>query len=80
MGKTKGEEPMKDDIVCGRQVDPSTARNTTYGDRNYYFCSETCEKNFIMNPLRYVDKSHSAASTAGSGRVSSTGTKEHSHW
>ena len=71
---------MKEDIVCGKQVEEAGAVKATYGDREYHFCSETCQKNFVMNPLRYVDKSHTAASTVGASRLSETGGKERSHW
>jgi YHS domain-containing protein len=69
---------MKNDIVCGKQVDEKTATKTTYGDRLFYFCSDHCERNFAANPLRYVDKSHSASSTEGSGKIDEHGHKVHS--
>jgi YHS domain-containing protein len=66
---------VKTDEVCGKTVDEATAITTAYGDRNFYFCSKTCEMNFARNPLRYVDKSHSASSTEGAPKINEDGEK-----
>ena len=70
---------MKKDIVCDREVDERTAPRTDYGDRTYYFCSEKCETAFVGNPLRFVDKSHSASSTEGSPKITASGQEVQSH-
>jgi YHS domain-containing protein len=66
---------MAKDIVCGKEVSESTAIKTDYGDRPYYFCSKTCEMDFVNNPIRYVDKSQAVASTEGSPKIYPQGVK-----
>jgi YHS domain-containing protein len=41
------------DPVCGMEVDPGTAAQTSYQSRNYYFCSEQCLRTFQEDPERY---------------------------
>lgn len=60
---------MAKDIVCEKEVPESTPFKTTYGDRPYYFCSKSCEMDFVGNPLRYAEKSGAAASTEGSPKI-----------
>ena len=69
---------MKNDIVCGKPVNETSQFHTTYGDRPYYFCSDSCEMDFVSNPIRYVDKSGSVASTEGSPVIDAQGKKVHS--
>jgi len=66
---------MKNDIVCGRSVTETKEFKTTYGDRPYYFCSKKCEMDFAANPIRYVDKSGSVASTEGAPMLDEKGKK-----
>lgn len=63
------------DIVCGMDVSEGTLFKTTYGERPYYFCSEKCERDFAANPIRYVDKSGSIASTEGAPMINAEGKK-----
>ncbi len=43
------------DLVCGMEVDPSkTSYKSSYKEKNYYFCSETCNNHFDANPQKYV--------------------------
>jgi YHS domain-containing protein len=37
------------DPICGMAVDPSTAISETINGQTYYFCSESCRKEFIRN-------------------------------
>jgi YHS domain-containing protein len=49
-------------------VDPETAAaHARYEDRDYYFCSTECEREFNRNPSRY---SHADVSPSLSGRRS----------
>lgn len=66
---------MTKDIVCGKTVSEGTDLKTTYGERSYSFCSDTCERAFITNPTHYVDKSGSVGSTEGSPMINERGEK-----
>jgi len=46
---------MAVDPVCGMKVDEeSTEFQTTYGGKDFYFCSEECETKFDENPDQYA--------------------------
>jgi Cu+-exporting ATPase len=48
---------MEKDPVCGMQVDPETAEDTThYQGRTYYFCSAECKREFELDPRKYVEQ------------------------
>ncbi len=61
------------DPVCGMSVNPNNALKATYGDRDFYFCSDVCQQAFINDPLKYVDKSKSAASLEGTPVIDASG-------
>jgi Cu+-exporting ATPase len=43
------------DPVCGMSVDSGTAKySTTYNEKKYYFCSESCLNKFKADPAKYV--------------------------
>lgn len=43
------------DVVCGMEIDPSKARGVEeYEGKTYYFCSDSCRKNFVDNPKQYI--------------------------
>jgi Cu+-exporting ATPase len=43
------------DLVCGMQVDKSTAKHKhIHNDSTYYFCCSSCEKKFAADPERYL--------------------------
>jgi trehalose synthase len=42
------------DPVCGMRVVSATARHLELGDRDYFFCSRTCEAEFAGEPTRFV--------------------------
>jgi Cu+-exporting ATPase len=43
------------DPGCGMSVDPATtAAQRRYGQREYYFCSETCAEAFDANPKHHL--------------------------
>ena len=46
---------MKEDPVCHRDVDEIEAIEESYGDAEYYFCSEACLEEFRRNPTEYVE-------------------------
>ncbi len=64
---------MVKDIVCGKEIDEQNAVTTTYGDKPFYFCSTKCERDFIGNPIRYVDTTGAVASTEGSPTLTADG-------
>ena len=46
---------MPIDPVCNMQVDEDDAEFTAeYEDNTYYFCSESCKKEFESDPEEYV--------------------------
>src|SRR5574337_1287047 len=49
-----GGEGVKDP-VCGRTVDPATAKyRAEHGGKTYYFCSAGCQDKFVSDPARYL--------------------------
>ena len=59
--------PVATDPVCGRTVDPQTARHRTRrAGADYYFCSEACQAKFEADPTRFAPDAptSSAASRA----------------
>jgi len=42
------------DPVCGISVDRSTARELEYGSHRYFFCSRSCEDEFVLDPTRFL--------------------------
>ena len=55
------------DPVCGMEVDPGTAAQTTWQSHTYYFCSEGCHRTFREDPARYTGgrERHEPPYTAG---------------
>jgi YHS domain-containing protein len=46
---------MAQDPVCGMQVDEAKAAATSqYQGEMYYFCSESCKRQFDQDPERYA--------------------------
>ncbi len=39
--------------VCKMAVDPQNAPVQHYNDEEYFFCSEHCEEQFLLDPGRY---------------------------
>jgi len=59
IGKKRVDEPkMTKDPVCGMDVDPNSAGNLKieYKGKTYYFCNESCKKNFEAAPAKYINK------------------------
>ncbi len=47
---------MAKDLVCGMEVDPSTAKHTSdFRGQTYYFCAPGCKKAFEAEPQKYLD-------------------------
>lgn len=47
---------MAMDVVCGMEVDESTApAKIEYEGRTYYFCSNSCKQDFLENPESYLE-------------------------
>lgn len=47
---------MVKDPVCGMTIDSEKAKDHTYQDVKYYFCTQKCHDAFEENPQAYVDK------------------------
>jgi Cu+-exporting ATPase len=45
------------DVVCGMEVSKNTSHRAQHGGRDFYFCSEGCQKKFAADPDRYVHAS-----------------------
>jgi YHS domain-containing protein len=46
---------MATDPVCGMKVDEESAKfQSTYGGKDFYFCSQDCENKFEENPSQYA--------------------------
>jgi len=56
----RGEEDAIDPI-CGMTVKPTTAHRTSYGGREYLFCSAHCLKKFEASPSSFVEPPESDA-------------------
>jgi YHS domain-containing protein len=64
-------DKMALDVVCGMEVDETTAQWTSgYKGRTYYFCSPGCKRAFDANPEKYIK---------GSGEHGSHKGHEHHH-
>lgn len=49
---------MAVDPVCGMKIDENeTEFQSTYGGKDFYFCSEECETKFDENPEHYATAS-----------------------
>jgi P-type Cu+ transporter len=64
---------MMKDIVCGMEVTPQSKFKAVHGDRDFYFCSQTCQDAFVANPLKYIEKTGVIGSTEGSPKVTESG-------
>lgn len=49
------------DPVCGMEVDPAKSLKSEYRNKTYYFCSETCKREFEKNPERFLRKKSGGA-------------------
>ncbi len=57
------------DPVCGMDVDPTTAKQTSESrGQTYFFCSVMCKKAFEDDPQHYLDKGRRGTSTQVAGR------------
>jgi YHS domain-containing protein len=46
---------LKQDAVCGADVDPShSGDETQFGGQTYYFCCRDCKEAFESSPSRYL--------------------------
>jgi len=46
---------MERDVVCGMDVDPSSApAQSEYKGKTYYFCAPGCKKQFDRDPAKYA--------------------------
>jgi Cu+-exporting ATPase len=51
------KEKSRQDPVCGSPVDPDRAPRALENGREFFFCSETCQKRFKENPAVYIGSS-----------------------
>ncbi|WP_449462515.1 YHS domain-containing protein [Tardisphaera miroshnichenkoae] len=42
------------DPVCGMTVQETTPYKSLYRGKVYYFCSQSCKKEFDANPAKYL--------------------------
>ena len=48
---------MVTDVVCGMTIDPKTsAGQSEYEGKTYYFCGAGCKRKFDANPSQYAEK------------------------
>jgi YHS domain-containing protein len=53
------------DVVCGMEIDPKeSAGKSEYQGATYYFCSETCKRDFDADPQKYLPAEPAAAPAA----------------
>lgn len=46
---------MAKDLICGMEVNESTAKyKTVHMGKTYYFCAPGCKKTFENNPMKYI--------------------------
>jgi Cu+-exporting ATPase len=72
--ETAKTDPVRDP-TCGMTVDPAKAkaagRTSTYEGTTYYFCADSCKKQFDADPAKYVgtkaDGKGGADQTAANG-------------
>lgn len=49
---------MVRDPVCGMDVDPATAKETSeYNGQTYYFCAPGCKRAFDREPEKHLNQS-----------------------
>ena len=51
---------MERDLVCGRRIDSAAAVRLEYHGKTYYFCSDSCKREFEDRPDEYADHPSSA--------------------
>lgn len=56
------------DPVCGKHVDPASAKSSVYQGEAYYFCSTEHRDTFEANPNQYLRKG-SVPATLGEQHV-----------
>ena len=50
---------MAIDPVCGMTVDPNkTQFKAVVAGQQYYFCSASCQKQFVASPTKFSPESH----------------------
>jgi YHS domain-containing protein len=55
MEQTEEKTGKVRDLVCGMYLDKDAIRSTdVYKGKTYYFCSNTCKKEFESAPQRYA--------------------------
>jgi len=52
----EGGEKLVKDPVCGMGVDPKkTSHHVVFAQKDYYFCSSSCQGQFEGNPQSFID-------------------------
>lgn len=56
--KTKAEDALVTDPVCGMKIDPKTAKGgkTRFEGHEYFFCNPKCKTKFDASPRAYLQK------------------------
>ena len=45
---------MAKDPVCGMPVDEKSVAKSVYNEQTYYFCSNSCKRDFDSHPALYI--------------------------
>ena len=57
---------MTVDPVCGMEIEERDAKATsTYDGEIYYFCSDSCRKQFDRNPTKYLTAEQTEQNAGG---------------
>ena len=55
--KLFSQSTKEKDPVCGMNVDPKTVKyHSVYNNKHFYFCSESCKKQFDVRPQDFEHK------------------------
>src|SRR3954468_1997306 len=69
-GAGQDTEDLVTDPVCGMQVDPAqSTRQVEHEGRVFHFCSDTCQRKFRADPVRYLKPKDAAAPPPGKGVI-----------
>jgi YHS domain-containing protein len=58
MHKGVAEEDLVVDPVCGMEIMPSYSIEHEYKGKKYYFCAQSCVKDFKIDPEKYLSASY----------------------
>lgn len=69
--KTAPAPAQEHDPICGMSVDPAKAkaagRTSEYQGKTYYFCNDSCKKQFDADPAKHAQKPSGEKTASPSG-------------